>query len=237
MKTATQLSPGVERLEERQIRNWELARAQRAHKKLAPKRVHDFVAISRQVGSGGHEVAQLLAERLGWPLFDKEILHAMAGNDAVRERLYQALDEREVGWLEQILDVIIDGRFSAANYFHRLSKGILLLAHGAPSIFLGRGADLILPADQGVRVRLVAPLRDRVRRFAKLTGVDENTARQKVLDLDHARHDFVRSHFRKDIDDPARWDLTINTSRLSPAQTVELILHLMREHGIATDHI
>lgn len=232
MKSAVQMSPEVQRLEERQLRNWELGRSQHAKKKLSPKQVQEFVAVSRQAGSGGREIAQKLAEELGWPLFDKEILHAMAGNDAVRERVYQAFDERQVGWLEEILETIIDGRFSAANYFHRLSKGILMLAHGAPSIFLGRGADFILPADQGIRVRFVAPLRDRVVRYARENKVDEDTARQRILDIDHTRHEFLRKHFRHDIDDPARWDLTINTSRLSPVQAAKIILGLMRERGI-----
>ncbi|MCP5110323.1 MAG: cytidylate kinase-like family protein, partial [bacterium] len=64
------------RLVERQMRNWELARAQRVEVPAVPgaKEVEHYVAISRTVGSGGSEVAVLLGERLGWPVFDKEIL-------------------------------------------------------------------------------------------------------------------------------------------------------------------
>ena len=64
----------LSRVVEKQMRNWELARAQsrgpRPH--AAPRDVADFVTISRTMTSGGTHVATLLGERLGWPILTLE---------------------------------------------------------------------------------------------------------------------------------------------------------------------
>jgi len=83
---------------EKQMRNWELAKAQRLTVP-EPRRaeVEDFIAISRSVGAGGNSVAVVLGEALGWPVFDKEILQTMAGDDAIRREIYASMDERDIG--------------------------------------------------------------------------------------------------------------------------------------------
>ena len=85
--------PGLSRVIEKQMRNWELGRAQRpdvfvtSQQDFAP-----FVTIANVCGAGGNEVAHMLAERLGWPVFDREILTLMARDDDVRESLYRSVD-------------------------------------------------------------------------------------------------------------------------------------------------
>lgn len=88
MKHIKETKPETQRLVERQMRNWELQRAQ--HHAEAPAQragVADFICISRDVGAGGTGLGLTLAERLGWPVFDRDILHTMAGDDSVREQI------------------------------------------------------------------------------------------------------------------------------------------------------
>ena len=90
------------RVVERQMRNWELARSQRL-KLPEPKRqeVEDFVCVSRRVATpGAEEVAARLGKKLGWPVFDKEILEAMAGDDFYRQQIYANMDQRDLSWTE-----------------------------------------------------------------------------------------------------------------------------------------
>ena len=83
---------------ERQMRNWEIARQQQ-HETPAEKdtEVQPFLCVSRSVGSGGEDVAARLAELTQWPLFDREVLLFMAEDDGVRKRLYETMDERDIG--------------------------------------------------------------------------------------------------------------------------------------------
>ena len=225
----------IAKLVERQMRNWEFARAQRVTPEAESRRpeVLDFVAISRTAGSGGREVATLLGERLNWPVFDYEILRAMAGNDEVRARLYEKLDERDVSWLESTLRALSRGEFRQEDYFHRLTETILALARRGYSIFLGRGADLILPRDRGLRIRITASLERRTERFALRNNIAAALALAEVERKDQERTEFRRHHFGPNANEVTCHDLAINLDRIRVEEAVELILLALRIRGIA----
>ena len=129
---------------ERQMRHWELARAQSPAPKPDEKSAAPFVTISRLVGAGGFEIATQLAERLEWPIFDREILQTMADDDRVRTRLYEQMDERDMSWLDGAVRWLIRGELNKDDYFRRLTETVLTIARQGPAVFLGRGVDLIL---------------------------------------------------------------------------------------------
>jgi cytidylate kinase len=224
MNTRTADDPKLMRLVEQQLRNWELARDQRQFQKLQEgSHVADFICISREVGAGGNEIGLRLAERLGWPAFDREVLHVMADDDALREPIYASMDERDVSWLEETLRASMQPEFGRNDYFHRLKKTILSLVRQGSAVFIGRGADLILPRDAGLRVRIVAPLEMRSRRFAERHGISMEDARNGVERLDAERALFIRRHFHVDVREPGRYDLTINLARLTLKDAAQLI--------------
>ena len=222
------MNPGLAKLVEKQMRNWELARTQRPAKpKAQGEEVADFIAISRAVGAGGAagaDIANDLGGRLGWPVFNKEILQAMAGDDPIRERLYNSMDERDVGWLEESLRSLMQGEFQKNDYFHCLIATVLSLARKGPAVFLGRAADLILPRDRGFRVRLMASAEHCVASYAEHQKLSTKAARQEVERIEAERADFVRRHFKIEADEPSRHDLIINLESFSAARAVEMIL-------------
>src|SRR6516164_7894312 len=60
------------------------------------------IAISRQAGASGGEVARAIGNRLGWPVYDQELVKRIAQEKGVKEQLLATLDERYVGWLEEV---------------------------------------------------------------------------------------------------------------------------------------
>jgi hypothetical protein len=227
-------NPELSKFVERQMRNWEFSRAQRPTQRSGspPHPVADFLTISRAVGSGGRQVATLLGERLKWPVFDREILQSMAGDDRVRAQLYEQMDERDVSWLEDAVHWLIRGEFRKEDYFHRLTETVLALARRGHAIFLGRGADLILPPDRGLRVRITASLEERARRFALANNITEAMARDEVERVDNERREFRRHHFGPAASEQARYDLVLVMDRFTPAQAVELLVTALRLRGI-----
>lgn len=213
------------KLVEKQMRNWELGKAQRlAVAEPQRREVEDFIAISRAVGTGGRELAGKVGEALAWPVFDKEILNAMAGDDVLRRQIYASMDERDLSWTEETLRALLQPEFARNDYFHRLTQTILSLARQGHAVFLGRGAHLILPPGRGFRVRLVAPFEMRLRRFAEEFELSPDQAREGLLRIENERADFLRKHFRIDTADETRHDLTVNLERFSPDQAVDLVL-------------
>lgn len=215
---------------EKQMRNWELAHAQRPKPDAGEGAadVTDFVTISRTLGSGGSEVATLLGERLDWPVFDREILQAMAGDDELRGRLYRELDERDVSWLETTARWLMGGELRKDDYFYRLSETVLALARHGHAVFLGRGADLILPMDRGVRVRITARPEKRAQTFAQRSGTSPALARAELERVDRERDDFLRQHFGKRADDLLRFDLTLVLDQMGVATAADVIATAVR---------
>lgn len=210
---------------ERQMRNWELSK-QVAQERPAPPvpSVQEFITISRTAGLPAGEYAAALAERLGWPWFDKEILHAMAGNDVYRRRLYESMDERDLGWLESVLRVYDADGAGRDDYFHRLRTTVLTLARKSPAIFLGRAADLILPDRAGLRVRLEASAEFCARAFAQDHGITEKEAERRLHETERERAQLIRRHFHVDAASPLRYDLILNMQRLSVPQAADITL-------------
>ena len=82
----------------------------------------------------------------------------------------------------------------------------------------------MLPRNLGFRVRIVAPIAMRLQRFAARHDMTLTQAGQVVTGMDRERSEFIRHHFRVDIDDPTRCDLTLNTEHFSVDQAVEAIV-------------
>jgi len=224
----------VAKLVEKQMRNWEIARQQRFEleegQPQAP--VAHFVTVSQAVGSTGEQVARQLAERLGWPLFDKEILQHMAGDDQVRTRLYEKMDERDTNWLQHMIRNLLQGEYRKEDYFYRLSEAVLALARQGPAVFVGRGADFVLPQDRGLRVRFLAPHEARVATYAQQNQCDRQTARTEIARAEREREVFFRRCFGKPKADPTRFDLLINLGRMSPDEAIAVILAALRLRGV-----
>ncbi|HKQ49047.1 MAG TPA: cytidylate kinase-like family protein [Phycisphaerae bacterium] len=231
--TPSSFSPTMSRVVEKQMRNWEIARQQQDGGS-APRAgsVMDFIAISRSVGLPGEEIAAQLHAKLGWPVFDREILQAMAGDDECRRQLYDAMDERDLGWMEEFLQSVTFGAAGKDDYFHRLRETVLSLARKGHSIFLGRATDMILPREMGLRVRFTASRDYCVKQFAKTKNIAEDQARREVEDIEHERARFIRHHFRVEAGEPSRHDLTINLEFMPVLQAVDLVHSALRIKGI-----
>lgn len=211
-------------LVERQMRNWELARSQRyTEKQSRPAEVQEFICVSRQVGVDHQAVTEPLGRLLGWPVLDKKLLESMAGDDSLRQRIYSTMDQRDLGWWETAVRAVMDREYVRDDYFHRLSETLLSLARQGSCVFVGRGADMVLPRDHGFRVRLVAPREARLRWFAEAEGLEQAKAIAAMERIERERAAFIQGHFGVAADDPLRHDLVVNLEQVTPAQAVELI--------------
>jgi hypothetical protein len=226
--------PELGKLVERQMRNWELSRAQRVSypTKVEPRGA-PFVAISRSFGCGGSDVARLLGQRLNWPVFDRELLQTMAGDDQVRARLYEHMDERDTNWMESTLQWLLRGELRKDDFFYQLSETVLAIHRQGPAVFLGRGADLILPHAAGLRVRLDAPLEHRTTCVAQREGVTAARALDLIEQRDSERESFRRRHFGRSACEHGQHDLCVNTASFGAAAAVEVIVAALRTRGIA----
>ena len=231
-KTVTR-DPDVARAIEQHMRNWQLTQATEPDP-LAydPRKVANFVTISEDVGAGGGDVGELLGKELNWPVFDKQILNVMACEDEQRTRVYSSLDERDPGWCEETFRSLMQTEFRKNDYFQRLTDALFCITRDGPAVFIGRGADLILPSSKGLRVRVVASLDHRIHSFAERNGIGFNEAAKQVNRISRDRRNFIGKCFNIRDDELTRFDLLLNVERFSFAQTVETILSALKLRGI-----
>ena len=227
-------SQDISRIVERQMRNWELARAQQYHPTTPQPADHvsDFITVSRMVGAGGTDIACAIGERLGWPVFDREILQVMAGDDAVRAKLYERMSAADMSWVEETLRWLLQGETERKDYFRRLSETVLALARQGPAVFLGRGADLLLPRGQGLRLRIVASVEHCGRNYALRYSLTPALGMAEVERIQSQRREYISRHYHTQPTDPGRFDLVLNAERLGVSGTVELALTAARIRGL-----
>ena len=95
-------------------------------------------------------------------------------------------------------------------------------------MIVGRGATFILPAETTLRVRLVAPVADRIEMLRHRLGLSQRQAAQRVRTIERQRNDFVRDHFQRDPTEPDNFDLMLNASRFSIEEAAETIVEVLR---------
>jgi cytidylate kinase len=187
------------------------------------------VTISRQAGSRGAEIAQAVGARLGWPVYDNELLTQIAQEKGLNKRLLERLDERCAGWLEEVI-----AGFSTrpgpteGTYMKRLLELLVSLGQIGHCVIVGRGGGYVLPPATAVRVRVVAPRSLRVAKTERRKGLSRAEAERWVDQTDAERVRFVRSHFNRDSGDPLNYDLILNSGRYSTDECAELIVRATR---------
>jgi len=191
-----------------------------------PARTGFTISISREAGVGGITVAREVSRRLGWPVFDQELMEKLAGELNVDVTYVQDYDEHRGSWLVDTIKAFStsSGSVSEVSYFHRLVKILQALGLRGECIVVGRGSNFILPQETTLRVRIVASHEDRIAYMARERNLTNMEAARYVDAKDRDRHKFIKDHFHKETADPQNYDLIINRSRFTIDETAELII-------------
>lgn len=183
------------------------------------------IAISRQVGARGTSVAREVGTRLGWPVYDRELLEQIARDMKVRVDLVQCVDERKVGTIQECIEaLLLKTPVAEGAYLRHLLDTVFALGTHGESVIVGRGSPQILPSSTTLRVRLVGTLEDRIGVMMKKLGVSRPDAVRYIETTEQERRRFIQDHFYKDSADPLYYDLVLNSSRFSDGECADLIL-------------
>jgi CMP/dCMP kinase len=172
------------------------------------------IAISRQHGARGGELARLLARELDLHVYDREIIQRIAESAHLSERAVAILDEKDGSTLNDWLLSLSNGYLSPYGYREHLVRAVAAIGRLGGAVVLGRGGHLILGPGEALRVLVVAPLEARVREIGARDGVDAREAERRIAAAEADRAAFLKRHFHSDFGDPCRFDLVVNTGAL-----------------------
>jgi cytidylate kinase len=189
-----------------------------------PSQLGPYLTVSRQVDSGGAEVARLVGLRIGWAVFDKELVEDLARRLELSPQMLELLDETRSNWFKDTMLNLMNSKIVLQDsYVSMLGKVMHLAAYDGKVIFVGRGGHLLLPPGTGLRVRVVAPREARLTRYTQREGLDRDEAARSLDRLDASRDDFLYRHFRRDPNDASQYDLVLDASAFGIDGCVELV--------------
>ncbi|MCA9667506.1 MAG: cytidylate kinase-like family protein [Myxococcales bacterium] len=215
----------IEQLVDRQVRKW-ASETQQVH---GPPPRWPVITVSRAYGSRGGELAARVADKLGFELWDRRIVEAIASSASLRRHVVESLDDKVPGravWLSERFE---RGYFSRDDYLSHLAAVIDAIARHGRAVILGRGAHMMIAPANALRVRVTAALEPRVAWIARHEGLSMEDARARALRIDAERRAFAEHHFGVELDDPAYFDLVLSTDVLSLERAVELVIDLFRQ--------
>jgi len=201
----------LNQLVEQQARRWQ--RAREGSRAKAPK---PTIAISRLPFSGASELAQRLAVRLDYGIFGREIVDEIAAEEGINKSLVEGLDEHVESAIERhVLDGFRQRNFTESDYLRDAVRIVSTLGMRGSTIVLGRGAVCILPADNTLRVLVVAPTEWRRERMARIEKLSPDEVAERLEREDLNRAEFWKHHFGVAHTDPSLYDLVVNSGTLT----------------------
>ncbi|MDX2455372.1 cytidylate kinase-like family protein [Desulfosarcina sp.] len=183
------------------------------------------ITLCMEPGSHGCQVAQAVADQLGFGLYNRDIIKAIAKSMKIGSDRIAMLEKERLSGIEDFIACLIEEKYCHNDiYMEHLVKVVRVIAARGNAVIVGRGANFILPFENRFAARIIAPAEIRVTNIMRAFGAEAENARQRITRREARRRAFIRQAFNKDIRNPSHYDITLNTARLSvPAAATAIV--------------
>lgn len=189
-----------------------------------------IIAISREFGSGGHEIAERLAKELGLKLYDRNMLDEIAKEKNIQIEYLEKYDEkprklflsRRVGAYSNSIEEIV-----AEMQFEYLKEKA---DTGESFVVVGRCAETVLREYEGlISMFILGDMPAKIERVRRIYRLSEEDAVAKVKRHDKKRRQYHNRHSDHEWGDSKTYDLCMNDSKLGIDKTVEILKQYIQE--------
>ncbi|MCI6118702.1 MAG: cytidylate kinase-like family protein [Prevotella sp.] len=191
-----------------------------------------IINVGRQIGSGGHDVARLLAERFACKFYDKEILNLAARESGFSQRFFEQNDEHK-NFFRTLFNIhtpfmsdnsFYKNDFSQESLFRFQSEAIRKAACEGNCVFVGRCADYVLrDMPNCINIFITADMESRVNVVAGRLGCSKEDARKAIVSGENKRSTYYNFYTGKQWGHCESYDLCVNTSRLGIERSVDIV--------------
>ena len=196
-----------------------------------------IITISRQFGSGGRTIGRKVAEKLGIPFYDKELVEQVALETGFAPKYVEEHGEHSPGksllsyaFAPQGVPGVMKG-LSTADFLWNIQCGVILqLAEQGSCVIVGRNADYILKdRDDVLNVYIHADMEYRADRIVRLYGDSEKSPEARLKEKDKRRSVNYQHYTGRTWGAAENYDLCINTSKVDIEKAVDLIVAALSE--------
>lgn len=208
-----------------------------------------IITIGREYGSGGGEIGKIVADRLGIPFYDHEIIDITAKSSGLSADFIKENEQSIAnGWLYNLLlgasyaaPGISGGAYSAAGnapladqVFNAQRKVIIELAKKGPCVIVGRCSDYVLrhcdeiQKEDLLNVFIYADMKDKVKRAVEQYGLNPETAEKEIKQIDKRRANHYNTFTERTWGNRIHYDLLINSSLVGVEETAHMIEEIVK---------
>ena len=199
------------------------------------------VTISRQFGAGGRTLGEMVAKKLGYEFYDNEVIQMVSIQAKVSADSIAALEKESGGIFKKVItdivpkslkDLILSRKQETIDeeiYIDILQKIITEIAEDGNAVIIGRGSQYILKdREYTFHVLITAEGKDREKFLEEKYDLTHDQAVGAVSQDDRRRANLYRKFDVTDYDQPDRYHLVLNTSKLDFDTSCELICELVK---------
>lgn len=201
-----------------------------------------IITIGRQYGSAGHEIGALIAEKLGYAFYDKQLVEIVAKNSNLADKTVKNIDEKATS---SLLYSLASGSYSLRGmngplYYEMPLNDKLFLAQSdvikdiaakENCVIVGRCADYVLDNFEDINlinVFIYADMDFRVKRVMDTFKMTEKQAKDKVIKTDKQRKTYYNYYSNRDWGKMSNYDICLCISKLGIERSADAIVNLVR---------
>ena len=199
---------------------------------------HIIICVGRQLGSGGHDIARMLALDFNAKYYDQELLNLAAKESGISEKFFEQNDERR-GFFRSLFHMqashvgdnnLYNNDFSQENLFKFQSDAIMKAADEGSCVFVGRCADYVLRERKDVvSVFVSASKRFRIDQIMAKKNMDAPSANRYIKQRESQRASYYNYYTGKKWGSAESYDLCIDSSVLGLQATEKFIADFIRK--------
>ena len=197
-----------------------------------------IICVGRQVGSGGHDIARMLALDFNAKYYDRELLNLAAKESGFSEKFFEQNDERR-GIFRSLFNLratpvhdssLYTNNFSQESLFKFQSDAIMKAADEGSCVFVGRCADYVLrERPDVVNIFVSASMDFRIKQIMVKQNIEYPAARKFIEQQEATRASFYNYYTGKKWGAAESYDLCIDSSVLGLQTTEKMIVDFIRK--------
>ena len=195
------------------------------------------ITISRQFGTGGHEIGAELARRLGVKLLDKQILNEVASRVNAVEEAVEKIEARNPLWRDDFTN-FYRTYMAHAEYngqeldqtshelFRAQADAIRSIAEQESCVIVGRcGFDIFADHPNALKIFIHSSIDCRKRRIAEKYDISEQDAAAMIVDNDYSRELYTKNYTGRDWKDACNYDISLDVRKFGVNGAVDFLMN------------
>lgn len=188
-----------------------------------------IITITREFGSGGRTIGKKVAQKLGIPCYDEELLEEMVKESGFVKEYIEEQSESSTGWLNSLFSYSASGLSNQDKLWIIQQNLINDIAQKGPCVIVGRCADYILKDQDILSVFIHADMQHRANRIVQEYGHRDQSPEQRLIEKDKRRASYYRFYTDMKWGKAQNYHISLDSGKFGIDKCVDIILSVYKD--------